>query len=404
MNKRALFLYLVFLCSNSAFAQVVRGVVGHIVSGDPIEFANVYLANTVTGTVTDSTGAFVLKGFEPGKYDLTVSFVGFSTYSIPIELGVGQELDLNITLHTEVLSLPEVFITADTSRWNNYFQVFCNYFLGTTPGSKECKILNYRSLNFYFDQSQNTLYAHTREPIKVINNWLGYEIDYDMRSFRMDFDKGRLTCEGVPRFSCLDPKNRFDAKRWEKNRQLEYTGSLLHFFRSVYADKLKDNQYEVRTIKRIPDPDRLPEAVVSRKIRFFRSKLEEHKPTNQVCDVNWADSLKRYRQIQAQPGFVDIPGNEFASANELIENSIIAYNGILQVTYLGEKEHKKYPFKRNSRRKSGYQRSRLYITDELKVYENGYYEDVQSTYVEGYWSWKGSIAGILPMNYRLPDE
>lgn len=388
----------------AALAQVVSGVVTHAESGEPIEFANVYLANTVTGTVTDSSGAFELRGFEPGRYDLIVSFIGFSTFSAPVEVGTGEVLNLNVSLITEPLNLPEIFIIADTTKWNKYFQVFCNYFLGTTPGSKECKIMNYKTLNFYYDDVRNTLYAHTREPIKVINNWLGYEIDYDMRSFQMNFDEGRLLCEGVPRFSSLEPKNKTVARRWKRHRKSEYTGSLLHFFRSVYADKLKDNQYEVRALKRVPNPDCVPVEQVRKKIRFFREKLRESPLVDGTNAGHWTDSLQYYQRLKSQPEFVDVPGSEFASAKQLMEDEIIAYNGILQVTYLGSKEHKKYPFKRNSHRKSGYQRSRLYISDDLKVYKNGYYEDVRSTYVEGYWSWKGSIAGILPMNYRPSDE
>ena len=38
----------------------------------------------------------------------------------------------------------------------------------------------------------------------------------------------------------------------------------------------------------------------------------------------------------------------------------------------------------------------------LKLYENGYYEDIRDVYVENYWAWSEKMADMLPYDYT-PD-
>ena len=74
---------------------------------------------------------------------------------------------------------------------------------------------------------------------------------------------------------------------------------------------------------------------------------------------------------------------------------------MLRIVYKGAKEAKEYPYK--SRSIPSWQESTLHIKENLTMYDNGYYEDVRSTFVEGYWSWVGTMASILPMDYMPPE-
>ena len=393
---RTLVLFLsVYLAPSALFPQTIMGIVTDASSGKPIEYANVFFANTLVGTVSGADGKFSLSGFESGKYDLTVSFIGYKTFVQSVEVGSNETLDLQVTLPIEVVNLPGVFVTADTANWQNNFLVFKKYFLGTAPGSEMCSIQNPRALCFYFDEGEKILYAHAREPLKIRNNWLGYSLVYDMQAFKIDFNNGQLAFYGVPRFSYIKPKNKSIAKRWKRNRQLAYEGSLLHFFRSLNKASLQGDRYEVQELLRVPNLGRPSTAVLDEKISLFKSKIREMQGT-----VLWtgdlADSLQFYVDLRRQPEYFDSLGTKYTSGQALAHNGQVNYQGILQVTFLGAKEHKKYPFKDNL----SYQQSKLYIGDPLRIYDNGYFEDVRSMYVEGYWNWTGKIASILPLDYQ----
>ncbi|MEM7108270.1 MAG: carboxypeptidase-like regulatory domain-containing protein, partial [Bacteroidota bacterium] len=371
-------------------------------------FANVYFASTMIGTTSNPDGTFILNRFPEGKYDLTVSFVGYNTYSKSIEVTANEVIEVQIELLPEVVSLPEVFVTADTSNWKRNFQSFQGYFLGTTPASEKTEILNKKKLAFYDDTGQKTLYAHAREPLVIKNEWLGYMVTYDMVSFQMEYRKGQLAYYGVPRFSFLEPKNKAVQRRWERNRKKEYKGSLLHFFRSMAQGNFANDKFIVFEIFKIPNPDRLPDELINERIARYRGKRTELSGGAVTISVNGTgtlkpdDSLSYYLRERRKAKVIDSLGRQFKTGKELMEGDRVNYRGMLQIVYKGAKEAIEYPFK--SRSTPSWQESRLHIKDTLRLYDNGYYEDVRSTYVEGYWSWTGTMASILPMDYVPPEK
>ncbi|MEM7108582.1 MAG: carboxypeptidase-like regulatory domain-containing protein, partial [Bacteroidota bacterium] len=64
-----------------ANGQAIKGKITESGTGEPVQFANVYFASTMIGTTSNPDGTFILNRFPEGKYDLTVSFVGYNTYS-----------------------------------------------------------------------------------------------------------------------------------------------------------------------------------------------------------------------------------------------------------------------------------------------------------------------------------
>ncbi|MEM9859017.1 MAG: carboxypeptidase-like regulatory domain-containing protein [Bacteroidota bacterium] len=400
------FLFLFTAISFQLQAQIIKGKVTESGSGESVQFANVYCASTMLGTTTNPDGTFTLDNLPPGKYDLTVSFVGYNTYSRAVEIKAKETLEINIELIPEVVNLPEVFVTADTSNWKRNFQSFRSYFLGTTPASEKAQILNKKTLAFYDDYSQRTLYAHAREPLVIKNEWLGYEITYDMISFQMEYKMGRLAYYGVPRFSYLASKNKATEKRWEKNRKKEYRGSLLHFFRSMVSGNFENDKFIVFELFKIPNPDRMPELVINEAISRYREKLKSS--TGGAITINASgatlglnDSLSYYMRERRKPKVIDSLGRQFKTGKELVDDNILNYKGMLRIVYKGAKEAKEYPYK--SRSIPSWQESTLHIKENLTMYDNGYYEDVRSTFVEGYWSWVGTMASILPMDYMPPE-
>ena len=60
-------------------------------TGEPLEFANISLNNTrwnkiVEGTITDANGKFFMNKIRSGKYQISVSFIGYDNQLINFEL------------------------------------------------------------------------------------------------------------------------------------------------------------------------------------------------------------------------------------------------------------------------------------------------------------------------------
>lgn len=407
MNRVVVILIIAVVGCSESFGQKVVGKITETGSGEAVQFANVYFASTMIGTTSNPDGTFELKQFPPGKYDLTVSFVGYNTYSKSIEVKKGETVNVTIELVAEVISLPEIYVTADTSNWKQNYRVFRDHFLGTTRASTKAGIINKKKLAFYFDQQDRTLYAHAREPMVIKNEWLGYQITYDMVSFELQYKKGKLAYYGVPRFSYLEPKNKATQRRWDKNRKKEYKGSLLHFFRSMAAGQFEEDEFLVYELFKIPNPNRLPEDVIRERLAYHRNQVKTNPRgsitiTGSTLNGVLGDSLSYYARERRKPIYIDSIGRRFRTGKELIEGDYVTFKGILLVVYRGAKEAIEYPFK--ARSTPSFQESRLHINEKLKLYENGYYEDVRNIFVEGYLSWAGTMASILPTDYAPPND
>ena len=68
-----------------------------------------------TGVITSKDGAFLLKGVSAGNYTLRISFVGYKTYTTPVQLGQKSLTLPLITLHSEGSILEGVKVVGKTS-------------------------------------------------------------------------------------------------------------------------------------------------------------------------------------------------------------------------------------------------------------------------------------------------
>lgn len=110
--RQFFFLVLLFVVALPVMAlQTIKGTIVDGTTQKPIDFVNVALLKTedappTTGVVTDEKGNFLLPNVPPGKYFLKVSFVGYNTISIPLnvinnELNVGK---IKLTENSKTLS------------------------------------------------------------------------------------------------------------------------------------------------------------------------------------------------------------------------------------------------------------------------------------------------------------
>lgn len=108
------FLFLLFLIHISiVYGQsTMSGTISDL-KGGPVPGANIYFEGTFEGTTSDTSGNFILTTTLRGDQFLIVSFMGFETHTVQLELN-GDSHALDITLIEMKKDLGEVVITLGT--------------------------------------------------------------------------------------------------------------------------------------------------------------------------------------------------------------------------------------------------------------------------------------------------
>lgn len=86
----------------------IKGTV--ISGGKPLQMVNIILKKTNKTTVTDEKGSFILKNITSGKYELSASYIGYTTEKTTITVADSTEIILDLELK-ETNSLDEVVVT-----------------------------------------------------------------------------------------------------------------------------------------------------------------------------------------------------------------------------------------------------------------------------------------------------
>ncbi|WP_116772273.1 SusC/RagA family TonB-linked outer membrane protein [Maribacter litoralis] len=117
LSRLAIFLMLI--ASTFGFAQTsdytLSGTVSDSNDGAPIPGASVFINNTTIGGVTDFDGNYTFTAkISSGEYQLKVSYLGYSTKTVPITLGSSSNIVTDVVLTEDLLSLDEVVVTGST--------------------------------------------------------------------------------------------------------------------------------------------------------------------------------------------------------------------------------------------------------------------------------------------------
>jgi hypothetical protein len=106
-------IYLIFLITLTIGATAQTKISGSVKDekGELIPGANVLIKDSYDGTSSSATGEFSFVSEEAGAQVLVVTFVGFKTFSQPIEL-TGKAIEILVTLKEEINQLDGVVISA----------------------------------------------------------------------------------------------------------------------------------------------------------------------------------------------------------------------------------------------------------------------------------------------------
>ena len=117
MSLKKIILGFVFMLAGiTVFSQQV--ISGYVLSSEddqPVRDANVLVMPVNTGAVTDANGYFEIKGLKPGKYDISVSVVGFKTARQHVNLKDGANKTLKFYIDVYVQDLNEVSVVGESA-------------------------------------------------------------------------------------------------------------------------------------------------------------------------------------------------------------------------------------------------------------------------------------------------
>lgn len=415
MRRKCALILLVLFCTGNLYAQLtLTGKVINAETKQPLLGAAVYISNTSLGSHTNDKGNFRLPGIPNGKYKLVASFIGYQTFTIQISSNHLPE-DIVIELKPESAELSAVVLQSyEKNGWLQWGEFFTNNFIGTYSYAKDCIVDNYNVVKFRFDKKENILYAHAREPLIIKNLALGYKITYKMEAFEYDFNTKTLTYNGYPLFQDLSSEYPGRARRWREKREVVYNGSLMHFMRSFFANKLADEGFEIKSL------DTIPNATKARAKYLFG--LKKDTVIERIIDTIWKltgqefrrhlkteDSTAFYKKSLLQPdripSYAPVTRDSIGIATDSLTVSLYA-GSPLEISALFKDLPLEYKRAFPSHRFEKIPVSQfIFIAKKpVSVLSNGAYYGPYDLKVTGFWSWWETIATMLPFDYVPPKK
>lgn len=231
--------------SQTVQTKTLQGQVVEKESGNPVEFAHVYISRSTAGTTTDGEGRFLFKTTLTGRQQLIFSFVGYHTLAVTVNLDDPRPVfNFRADLELNPVELGEIEISTSNAEWQRNYREFREQFIGTTEFANETEILNPWVLDFSRDPEES-LEAAASRALEIENRALGYRIRADLTGF--EWQAGGLTGFYTlqTKFEELEPAGRRESRAWQRNRRRAYEGSFEHFLASLYRDELRENDFEI---------------------------------------------------------------------------------------------------------------------------------------------------------------
>ncbi len=404
-----------FFCSTGAFSQnILRG---HVFSQDahkPLVSVSVYLNNTSIGTITNDDGLFVLRGIPQGKFDLVATSVGFKTFTTMLDLR-NLPKDFQIILKTKADELEGFSVLpTDPNGWEKYGKYFTLLMIGTTLNSNDTKLMNPEVIKFRLNEG-NVLTAFAKEPLRITNYALGYEIEYKLEEFEVNLNTALVNYTGYAFYKDMGMKHPNRIRRYADARFETYKGSLLHFMRSFYANDLEVQGFEMRSLAMISNPEK------DRAKEIF--KKYGNKPVTSIADAtigfevtadggmnhlrtttHTVDSTGFFKKMMKQP-------DSLVSHQLILSDSVgFSVDSTIAGFYFPDSMEVSYKFKlvppryRALSKKTKHETipvSEFVFIDKTPVYivRNGFYYKPYDLKITGYWAWVENISTWLPYDY-----
>jgi CarboxypepD_reg-like domain len=411
MKRIPAILFFIGIVAAASGQRIIKGRVVNETTGAAVQGSSVFITNTSKGTVTDNAGNFEITDVPAGKHDLIISSIGYETNVFTFETAQ-LPLQLKIQLAIKVKELDNVVLEPSVEEgWDKWGRMFMENFIGKTSNASQCKIKNEQAIRFRRYNKSNRVVALCDEPILIENKALGYTISYQLENFEVNFSKGTTFFLGYSLFVPMTNLNRQD--KWKKNRRAAFNGSIMHFMRSLYADSLLAEGFEVRRMVRTPNYEKQRVRAIYQAGRMYRTNGQTGMTVitrTDSVDGRSGDSAKYYDAVLRQPEYTETFGRELLGADSLIIETqgayrVLHFNDFLFITYRNELEDKEYTATQFPVRKPGLQRSYVTLLGNkiISLDYSGNYYDPRDFFTSAYWGWSEKMANSLPLDYE-PDE
>jgi hypothetical protein len=397
--------------------------------GNPLVGASVFIAQSKTGTMTDSSGAFTLYFRAKNDFKLVASYIGYTTSVKQISASQASQ-DLNFILSPVNHQLNDVIVKSRSNdNWKRWGPLFTDHFIGTSAFARHCSIANYEVIGFKYNELKKELYAYAFEPLIISNEDLGYTISLTLVDFTLYTTNNDVDYQGYYLFKEMDGDQK-QKDLWEQNRLKAYSLSFMHFTRALHSNKLQEEGYEIRQFSTNPNPEK------QRIKKLYSQSLAQYQDTAKIINKSLSenhiatkifnkDSLRYYRKILGEKDN-DIKMSELLKAKDISsktnDNITLQFKDALQVVYKKIKEPEEYYAYRNhlvldTENLTVYNNSistsqvvappKQYPFTELwlekgapvEIAENGYFNNT-NLYLQGFWGWWEKIATKLPYDYE----
>ncbi len=219
-----------FLFIQQIAAQNITGRIVDAKTDEPMPFVNVFVSGSTRGTQSDIKGNFSLNQLPLGYLKLVASMVGFRSFERELVLKPNDIPYLKIALIADEKLLNEVKVSGKKDKhWKRNYADFEKTFLGRSKNVRRTKVLNRFDVNVVYKRP--ILTANADRQLKIKNDALGYDINYDLSYFRSE--KRAFQFGGNMFFSLIEPKDEQEKGFFEKNRAKAFRGSLRHFLVAV---------------------------------------------------------------------------------------------------------------------------------------------------------------------------
>ncbi len=368
----------------------LRGLVLDAEKNTPLAGASVFLNTTSVGTVSNSQGQFEL-AIPAGRFELVTTSIGYER-NVQNLSAVADTQRLNIRLQPKATELENVTVGAyEKDGWAKWGSFFIESFIGTSALAKNCTLRNKAAIRFRISKAENALSAVAFEPLIMENEALGYTVQYDLETFRYDFNTHYLLVQGYP---LLMPMNGTPAKqkRWAARRRDAYQGSLMHFLRSVYRNQIAEQGFDMYALQKILNAER------ARVAQLYRTT------SNAVLEYN-KDSAAYYKKRLAEPaefsvlGKTKLPGDSVAYAIDSV-TAALDFPNYLLVSFRGKTAPAAFRAAFPDAGTALASQVTLLQRTPVAIQANGSFYDPANLLTLGYWAWWEKLATMLPFDYK----
>lgn len=383
-----------FLLLLAELSDAQYGIRGRIVDGEtkePLEGVSVFLSNTTKGSATNKKGEFLLDDLKVGSYELVITAVNYEDFILPVQINETTE-PVTVKLTRKATVLKEVVVESyDKDGWDKWGDSFKSYLVGSSQLAKNCILKNPDAVKFKYSSKSNRLRAFSNERLIFENTDLGYRIIYLLSKFEVDFNDGTFSFKGYPVFEELKSKKKWEMEKWAKMRSAIYRGSLRHFIRSLYFDRLAKEGFEMREVRPV-------------------SSEEAHRVKNLLKTMHGAekDSMEYYSKVKdLAPDDSTVTLNAIISGDGILAKSTdrnsksVYFRGTLHVLYLNKRIPAEFASTLPAYRKNELIQSDISLRSDnpIAIYPNGNYYNGLNLLIVGYWAWSEKISTMLPTDY-----